>query len=375
MIIGVPKEIKEQERRIALVPSAAELLTKRGHNVVVEKNAGIGSGYSDEEYKKAGAEMVDLAKDVFSRADLIVKVKEPLAPEFPLLRKGQILFTYLHLAASKPLTDALLKSGVIGVAYETIQIGNRLPLLEPMSEIAGRMSVVMGAYFLAKHNGGSGVLLGGVPGVLPGRVVVIGGGTAGVNAARMATGLGADVTILEVDLERMRFLDITMDNAHTLYSSEAHLHELMATTDLLIGAVLVPGAKAPKLITRAMLRKMKPGSVVVDIAIDQGGCAETSRPTTHLDPVYIEEGVTHYCVANMPAAYARTATQALTNITSRYVELLADRGLEGACNKQPALLGGMNTRDGILTIQAVAEAHGLPYTPTFSSEALGSLGG
>src|SRR5437773_4799076 len=375
MIIGVPKEIKEQERRIALVPSAAEQLTNRGHAVLVEKNGGIGSGYPDEEYKKAGAEIVDLAKDVFARADMIVKVKEPLPAEFLLLRKGQILFTYLHLAASKALTDALLKSGVTAIAYETIQIGNRLPLLEPMSEIAGRMSVVMGAYFLAKHNGGSGVLLGGVPGVLPGRVVVIGGGTAGVNAARMATGLGADVTILEVDLERIRFLDITMDNAHTLYSSEAHLHELMATTDLLIGAVLVPGAKAPKLITRAMLRKMKPGSVVVDIAIDQGGCAETSRPTTHLDPVYVEEGVTHYCVANMPAAYARTATQALTNITGRYVELLADRGLEGACNKQPALLGGVNTRDGILTIQAVAEAHGLPYTPTFSTETLGSLGG
>ena len=363
MIIGVPREIKEQEQRVALIPSSAEQLTKRGHNVVVEKNAGIGSGYSDEEYKKAGAEIVDLAKDVFVRADLIVKVKEPLTPEFPLLRKGQILFTYLHLAASKPLTDALLKSGVIGVAYETIQIGNKLPLLEPMSEIAGRMSVVMGAYFLAKHNGGSGVLLGGVPGVLPGRVVVIGGGTAGVNAARMATGLGADVTILEVDLERMRFLDITMGSAHTLYSSEPHLRELMPNVDLLIGAVLLPGAKAPKLITRAMLKAMKPGSVLVDIAIDQGGCAETSRPTTHLQPTYVEEGVTHYCVANMPAAYARTATQALTNVTYRYVELFADAGLDEACKKQPALIGGINTRDGKLTCRAVAEAHGLKYEP------------
>ena len=363
MIIGVPREIKEQEQRVALIPSSAEQLTKRGHNVVVEKNAGIGSGYSDEEYKKAGAEIVDLAKDVFARADLIVKVKEPLAPEFPLLRKGQILFTYLHLAASKPLTDALLKSGVIGVAYETIQIGNKLPLLEPMSEIAGRMSVVMGAYFLAKHNGGSGVLLGGVPGVLPGRVVVIGGGTAGVNAARMATGLGADVTILEVDLERMRFLDITMGSAHTLYSSEPHLRELMPNVDLLIGAVLLPGAKAPKLITRAMLKAMKPGSVLVDIAIDQGGCAETSRPTTHLQPTYVEEGVTHYCVANMPAAYARTATQALTNVTYRYVELFVDAGLDEACKKQPALIGGINTRDGKLTCRAVAEAHGLKYEP------------
>jgi alanine dehydrogenase len=361
VIIGVPKEIKEQERRIALVPSAAEQLTKRGHTVLVEKNGGIGSGYPDEEYKKAGAEIVDLAKDVFARADMIVKVKEPLPAEFPLLRKGQILFTYLHLAASKALTDALLKSGVTAIAYETIQIGNRLPLLEPMSEIAGRMSVVMGAYFLAKHNGGSGVLLGGVPGVLPGRVVVIGGGTAGVNAARMATGLGADVTILEVDLERMRFLDITMGSAHTLYSSESHLRELMPNVDLLIGAVLLPGAKAPKLITRAMLKAMKTGSVLVDIAIDQGGCAETSRPTTHLQPVYVEEGVTHYCVANMPAAYARTATQALTNITYRYVELIADLGLDEACKKQPALIGGINTRDGKLTCHAVAEAHGLKY--------------
>ena len=361
MIIGVPKEIKEQERRIALVPSAAEQLTKRGHTVVVEKNGGIGSGYPDEEYKKAGAEIVDLAKDVFARADMIVKVKEPLPAEFPLLRKGQILFTYLHLAASKALTDALLKSGVTAIAYETIQIGNRLPLLEPMSEIAGRMSVVMGAYFLAKHNGGSGVLLGGVPGVLPGRVVVIGGGTAGVNAARMATGLGADVTILEVDLERMRFLDITMGSAHTLYSSESHLRELMPNVDLLIGAVLLPGAKAPKLITRAMLKAMKTGSVLVDIAIDQGGCAETSRPTTHHDPTFVEEDVTHYCVANMPAAYARTATQALTNITYRYVELIADLGLDEACKKQPALIGGINTRDGKLTCHAVAEAHGLKY--------------
>jgi alanine dehydrogenase len=365
MIIGLPKEIKEQEQRVALVPSAVEQLRRRGHSVLVEKNAGDGSGYPDNEYTKAGSEIVDRARDVFTRAEMIVKVKEPLKVEFSLLRKGQILFTYLHLAASKPLTEALLESGVTGVAYETIQVGNRLPLLEPMSEIAGRMSVVMGAYFLAKHNGGSGVLLGGVPGVLPGRVVVIGGGTAGVNAARMATGLGADVTILEVDLERMRFLDITMGSAHTLYSSESHLQELMPNVDLLIGAVLVPGARAPKLITRAMLRKMKAGSVLVDIAIDQGGCAETSRPTTHLDPTYVEESVTHYCVANMPAAYARTATQALTNITYRYVELLADFGLEEACKKQPALIGGINTRDGKLTCLAVAEAHSMKYEPPF----------
>jgi len=361
MIIGVPKEIKQQENRVSLLPSAAYQLTKRGHTVLVEKNAGLGSGYLDSDYTNAGAKIIDGARELFDKADMIVKVKEPLPAEYELLRKGQILFTYLHLAASRTLTEALLKSGVTGVAYETIQVGNRLPLLEPMSEIAGRMSVVMGAYFLAKHNGGNGVLLGGVPGVLPGRVVVLGGGTSGVNAARMASGLGADVTILEVDLERMRFLDITMHSAHTLYSSEAHLKELMPSVDLLIGAVLVPGAKAPKLITREMLREMRPGSVVVDIAIDQGGCVETSRPTTHLDPIYVEEGVIHYCVANMPAAYARTATQALTNVTYRYVQLLADHGLAGACEKQPTLRGGINTRDGKLTCQAVAEAHGLKY--------------
>jgi alanine dehydrogenase len=365
MIVGVPKEIKEQEQRVALLPSAAQQLVRRGHSVVVEKNAGLGSVYPDEDYVRAGAEIVDLAADVFKRADLIVKVKEPLKTEFPLLRKGQILFTYLHLAASKGLTEALLASGVTAVAYETIQIGNRLPLLEPMSEIAGRMSVVMGANFLAKYNGGSGVLLGGVPGVLPGRVVVLGGGTSGVNAARMAAGLGADVTILDVDLERLRYLDLTMGSTNTLFSSEANLHELMPGCDLLIGAVLLPGAKAPKLITRAMLQKMKRGSVFVDISIDQGGCAETSRPTTHVDPVYVEEGVTHYCVANMPAAYARTATQALTNVTYRYVELLADLGLEGAGQKKPALLGGINTRDGRLTCRAVAEAHGMKYEPPF----------
>ena len=365
MIIGVPKEIKEQEQRVALLPSLTNQLTRHGHSVLVERNAGLGSGYPDQDYVKAGAEIVEQAKEVFARADMIVKVKEPLEAEFPLLRRGQILFTYLHLAASKSLTEALLKSGVTAVAYETIQVDHRLPLLEPMSEIAGRMSVVMGANFLAKYNGGSGVLLGGVPGVLPGRVVILGGGTSGVNALRMAKGLGADATILDIDVERLRFLDIAMDNLHTLYSNEANLDDLMPDCDLLIGAVLLPGAKAPKLITRAMLRKMKPGSVMVDISIDQGGCAETSRPTTHLDPVYVEEGVTHYCVANMPAAYARTATQALTNVTYRYVELLADLGLEGACKKQPALIGGINTRDGRLTCKAVAEAHGLKWEPPF----------
>src|SRR6476620_9106393 len=293
MIIGVPKEIKSQEHRVGLIPSTATTLTRKGHTVLVQKSAGIGSGYSDDAYTATGAKLVEKAEDVYGQADMIVKVKEPLPAEYGLLRKGQILFTYLHLAASKPLTEALVKSGVTGVAYETIQVGNKLPLLEPMSEIAGRMSVVMGAYYLAKHNGGNGVLLGGVPGVLPGKVVVLGGGTAGVNAARMAVGLCADVTILEVDLERMRFLDITMHTAHTLYSSEASLIEILPSVDLLIGAVLVPGAKAPKLITREMLRQMRAGTVVVDIAIDQGGCVETSRATTHEDPVYVEEGIIH----------------------------------------------------------------------------------
>ncbi len=365
MIIGVPKEIKEQENRVGLLPSTAAALTKRGHTVLVQKNAGVGSGYFDAAYTDAGAQIVDDAPELFRRAEMIVKVKEPLPPEYGLLRKGQILFTYLHLAASKPLTEALLKSGVTGLAYETIQVGNKLPLLEPMSEIAGRMSTVMGAFYLAKYNGGSGVLLGGVPGVLPGRVVVLGGGTSGVNAARMAVGLGAGVRILDIDLERLRFLDQTMQGASTVFSNEANLMDLMPETDLLIGAVLLPGAKAPKLITREMLRKMKPGSVLVDIAIDQGGCAETSRATTHSDPIYVEENVIHYCVANMPAAYARTSTQALTNVTARYVELLAELGLEGACQRQPTLAGGINTRDGRLTIQAVADAHGLKFEPAF----------
>jgi alanine dehydrogenase len=363
MIIGVPKEIKDQEYRVALLPSAAYQLIKRGHQVLVERNAGAGSGYPDEDYEQAGATMVSDHAAAYAKADLVMKVKEPLPSEYSLLRPGQILFTYLHLAASRSLTDALLKSGVTGLAFETIEVNHRLPLLEPMSEIAGRMSILVGGYFLAKHNGGPGVLLGGVPGVLPGKVVVLGGGTSGINAARMAQGMGADVTILEVDLERMRFLDITLHTAHTLYSSEAHLLELLPTVDLLVGAVLVPGAKAPRLIRRDMLRRMRPGSVLVDIAIDQGGCAETSRPTTHENPAFLEEGVTHYCVANMPGAYARTATQALANATYRYLELIADHGLAEACQKVPALVGGLNVMDGKITYKAVAAAHGLPYSP------------
>lgn len=361
MIIGLPKEIKTQEYRVALLPSAAYQLIKRGHQVVVERGAGAGAGYPDAEYERAGAKLVDTHAAVFEQAGLIVKVKEPLPAEYGLLRPGQLLFTYLHLAANKTLTEALMKSGATCIAYETIEVNRRLPLLEPMSEIAGRMSVLVGGYFLAKHFGGSGVLLGGVPGVLPGKVVVLGGGASGINAARMAQGLGADVTILEVDLERMRFLDITLHTAHTLYSSEAHLMDLLPDVDLLIGAVLVPGARAPKLINREMLKRMRPGSVLVDIAIDQGGCAETSRPTTHDNPVYVEEGVTHYCVANMPGAYARTATQALTNVTYRYVETLADLSLPEACTRQPSLVGGINVMNGKVTHKAVAEAHNMAF--------------
>jgi alanine dehydrogenase len=361
MIIGIPKEIKAQEHRVGLLPSLVYQLCQRGHRILVERSAGEGSGYADAEYAKAGAEVVLKHEEIFERSEMIVKVKEPLPEEYELLRPQQILFTYLHLAASRSLTERLIQSGVTAIAYETVEVHRRLPLLEPMSEIAGRMSIIMGGYFLAKQNGGKGVLLGGVPGVLPGKVIVIGGGTAGVNAARMATGLGADVTILEVDVERMRFLDITMHGAHTLYSSPAHLLEVMPTVDLLIGAVLVPGAKAPKLITREMLGMMKAGSVLVDIAIDQGGCVETSRPTTHDDPIFVESGVTHYCVANMPAAYARTATQALTNVTARYIETLADYGVPGAFERDPHLIGGLNLMDGKITCRAVAEAHGLPF--------------
>jgi len=363
MRIGVPKELKEQEHRVAVLPSVVYQLTRLGHQVYVERDAGTGAGYPDREYEQAGAILRSDHAEIFERGDLVVKVKEPLSSEYSLLRRGQILFTYLHLAAARDLTQALMDSGVTAIAYETVEVNRRLPLLEPMSEIAGRMSIIVGGYFLAKHSGGTGVLLGGVPGVLPGNVIVIGGGNSGINAARMATGLGANVTILEVDVERMRFLDITMHTAHTLYSNEEHLLEMLPRTDLLIGAVLVPGARAPRLITRSMLRLMKPGSVLVDIAIDQGGCSETSRPTTHHDPVYVQEGITHYCVANMPGAYARTATQALTNVTSRFVEFLAEGGVEGAIKREPAIASGVNVMDGKIRNKAVAEAHQLPFEP------------
>ncbi len=362
MIIGIPRELKEQEHRVAAVPSGVYQLARRGHRVLIEEDAGESVGYLDEDYRAAGAEIIDSHEAIFENAELIVKVKEPLPSEYTLLRPGQILFTYLHLAADRVLTEALIKSGATCIAYETLEVNRRLPLLEPMSEIAGRMSVIMGAYFLAKNTGGTGVLLGGVPGVLPGKVLVLGGGTAGINAARMATGLGADVTILEVDMERMRFLDITM-HAHTLFSNEGSLLELLPKVDLLIGAVLLPGARAPKLIRREMLRLMPPDSVFVDIAIDQGGCAETSRPTTHEDPVFVEEGVRHYCVSNMPGAYAQTATQALTNATHRFVEILADFGLAEALVRIPQLRSGVNIHNGEVTCKAVADTFGFEYKP------------
>jgi alanine dehydrogenase len=361
MIIGIPKEIKAQENRVSMTPGSVAELTKRGHRVLVEAGAGDGASYSDEQFVSAGAEVAPDTATVFATADMIVKVKEPQASEVAMLRPGQILFTYLHLAANKALTESLATSGCTAIAYETIEVNRHLPLLEPMSEIAGRMSAIVGAYHLAKHNGGRGCLLGGVPGVAPGRVVIIGGGTAGVNAARVARGIGADVTILEVDLDRMRFLDITMENANTVYSNEANLSELLPRVDLLIGAVLVPGAKAPKLVTREMLRMMQKGSVFVDIAVDQGGCAETTRATTHENPTYVEEDVLHYCVANMPGAYARTATQALNNATQPWILLIAEKGVSAACATRRDLIGGINTLAGSITCKPVAEAHGLDY--------------
>ncbi|MFA5257850.1 MAG: alanine dehydrogenase [Opitutales bacterium] len=364
MIIGLPKEIKAQEYRVALLPSGVQQLVADGHRVLVERGAGIGSGYPDSAYIDAGATMLDTHAGVFAGADLIIKVKEPIEIEYPLLKRGQILFTYLHLAADKPLTEALIESGCTAIAYETVVKNGKLPLLEPMSEIAGRMAAMVGALNLSKNNSGMGKLLGGIPGVLPAKVMVIGGGTAGINAARIAAGLGADVTILEVDLDRMRFLDMTMPkNVKTLYSNKANIEELLPSTDLLVGAVLVPGAKAPKLVTRDMLKLMKEGSVLVDIAIDQGGCVETSHATTHQNPTYVVEGVTHYCVANMPGAYARTSTQGLTNATFSYLRKLANLGVERALVADPSLVPGVNVMNGKLTFKAVAEALDLPFTP------------
>jgi alanine dehydrogenase len=361
MIIGIPSETKAQENRVGMIPGSVAELVKRGHRVLVETGAGLGASYADGQYIKVGAEIQPDAAAVFGGAELIVKVKEPLPPEVAMLRADHILFTYLHLAANKTLTETLAASGCTAIAYETVEVNRHLPLLEPMSEIAGRMSAIVGAYHLANHRGGRGCLLGGVPGVAPGRVLIIGGGTAGVNAARVARGIGADVTILEVDVARMRFLDITMENAHTVYSNETNLSELLPRADLVIGAVLLPGARAPKLITREMLRRMPKGSVFVDIAVDQGGCSETTRATTHDNPTYEEEGVLHYCVANMPGAYARTATQALNNVTQPWIQLIADKGVAAACVTRPELLNGINTLAGRITCKPVAEAHGLPH--------------
>ena len=366
MVVGCPREIKTQESRVALTPGGARQLLRQGVTVMVETGAGLGAAYTDEEYRVAGAEIVATAAELFARSSIVVKVKEPQPAEIAMLREGQILFTYLHLAADRRLTEALVATGATGIAYETVQIGRRLPLLEPMSEVAGRMSVMVGAYYLAKHAGGRGTLLGGVPGVLPGNVVILGGGTCGTNAAKVSTGIGADTTILEVSSERMTWLDTAMPAARTLYSSESALLEILPRTDLLIGAVLVPGARAPKLVTREMLGLMREGTVLVDIAVDQGGCIETTRPTTHENPVYTEEGVIHYCVANMPGAFARTSTQALTSVTLPYLQLLATSGLEAACFRAPELVGGINCFRGRLTCQEVGEAHDLPWKEPFA---------
>jgi len=361
MKVGVPKEIKVKENRVSCTPSGVRQLVAAGHEVLVEAGAGEGSGFPDDQYASAGAKMVASAAEAWA-ADMVVKVKEPIASEYGYFRRDLILFTYLHLAADAPLTEALCSAGVAGVAYETVQVGNRLPLLEPMSEIAGRMGTLMGSYYLAKPHGGSGILLGGIPGVPIGDVLVIGGGTAGLNAARVAAGIGANVTLLEVDLDKMHFIDTsTHGTIRTIYSTEAALLERLSSVDLLIGAVLIPGAKAPKLIKREFLRQMKEGSVFVDIAIDQGGCAETSRPTTHDDPVYWEEGVLHYCVANMPGAYARTSTQALTNSTLPYAVKLANLGLADALEQIPELRSGVNTLNGHVTCQPVATALGMGF--------------
>ncbi|MCB1070480.1 MAG: alanine dehydrogenase [Kiritimatiellae bacterium] len=359
MKIGIPAEVKVKENRVACTPAGARMLVQDGHTVLVQKGAGNGAGFTDDQYLQGGAKLVETAADAWG-ADLVIKVKEPVASEYGFLRDDLLLFTYLHLAADKPLTEALCAAGTTAIAYETVQVGRRLPLLEPMSEIAGRMSALMGAFYLSKAQGGKGVLLGGVPGVLPGNVLIIGGGTAGINAGRVAAGIGAEVTILEVDLEQMRFLDISLNGAaHTLYSNEQNLLEMLPSVDLLIGAVLLPGAKAPKLIKREFLRVMKPGAVFVDIAIDQGGCAETSRATTHENPVYMEEETLHYCVANMPGAYARTATQALTNATIPYAQKIANLGFSAALEQIPALRPGVNTYQGQVVYKAVADAHGM----------------
>jgi alanine dehydrogenase len=364
MKIGVAKEIKPDEYRVALTPAGALELGRRGHDVSIETGAGEGSSFPDSAYEAVGARVVSL-EDVWADSDLVLKVKEPIAREYARLREGLILFTYLHIAADEPLTRALVDSGITAVAYETVETDNHaLPLLAPMSEIAGRLAAQAGAYFLEKPLGGRGLLLGGVPGVAPGRVVVIGGGIVGYNAAVIAFGLGANVTILERSIDRMRHLDeILSGRVSLVMSSSLQIEESVTEADVVIGAVLIPGAVAPKLVTREMVREMKQGAVFCDVAIDQGGCAETSHPTTHSDPVYEVDGVTHYCVANMPGAVPITSTKALTNATLPYVEAVADYGLAEAVARDPALARGVNVLDGRVTYEAVAEAHNLEYTP------------
>jgi alanine dehydrogenase len=364
MIIGVPKEIKNNENRVGLTPAGVSAFTKAGHKVFVQATAGIGSGFSDDEYKKAGAGILKTIAEVYTKADMIVKVKEPIKQEYGLIKPGQLLFTYFHFASYEPLTKAMIKSKAICLAYETVEKKDRsLPLLVPMSEVAGRMSVQEGAKYLEKPMGGRGILLGGVPGVKPANVLVLGGGIVGTQAAKMAAGLGADVTILDVSLPRLRQLDdILPKNVKTVYSNEYNVRDLIRTADLIIGAVLIPGAKAPSLITRDMLKTMNPGTVMVDVAIDQGGCFETSKPTTHEDPIYVVDGVIHYCVANMPGAVPYTSTLALTNATLPYGLQLANKGWKQACKDNEELLLGLNVVDGKVVYKGVSDAFNLKYT-------------
>ena len=362
MVIGVPKEIKTNENRVALVPAGAEALVAQGHSVLVEKDAGEGSGFPDAAYVAVGAAIVPTADEVWQRADMIMKVKEPIEPEWPRMRRGQVIYTYFHFAASEALTKAVIDSGAIAVAYETVQLpSGELPLLTPMSEVAGRMAVQQGAKYLEKLFGGRGVLLGGVPGVAPGEVVIIGGGVVGTNAAKMAAGLGAHVTILDVSLERLRYLDDVLPaNVDTAYSNRHNILDAIQHADLVVGAVLLPGAKAPHLVKRADLAVMQPGSVIVDVAVDQGGCVETIKPTTHENPTYFVDGILHSAVANMPGAVPRTSTLALTNATLPYGLKLARFGWKEACRKDPSLRLGLNVVEGQVVYPGVAEAFNLP---------------
>ncbi len=365
MKIAVPREIKNNEYRVALTPAGAHELTRRGHEVFVEAGAGIGSAISDEEYLSAGAKVLASVDDVWAEADMVLKVKEPIAAEYPRLREGLVLFTYLHLAADQPLTKVLLDSGTTGIAYETVQTRNgALPLLAPMSEVAGRLAPQVGAYALMKPSGGRGVLPGGVPGVHPARVVVIGGGVAGLNAARVALGMGADVEVLDTNVDRLRQIDLDFHGRlRTVTSNTFAVEQAVREADLVVGAVLVPGAKAPKLVDNALVATMKPGSVLVDIAIDQGGCFADSHPTTHDDPTYLVHESVFYCVANMPGAVPRTSTYALTNVTLPYAVAIADHGWQPALSADPALALGLNTHAGLLVNEPVAQAHGLTFTP------------